>query len=269
MRDAVQAAIEIAREAGALQIEKLTQSRTIEYKGKFNIVTEVDKACEKLIVDFLKDRFPGHDILAEEGTDISAKKRGGSASGGDKNSEWLWIVDPLDGTVNYSHRYPLFSVSIALLNKGRPVVGVVYEPNRDELFVAERGGGALLGDKPMRVSQTPDIYSSMIATGFAYDVGESERNNLDHFTAFIKKCHAIRRDGVASTDLCYVACGRFEGFWELFLKPWDIAAASLIVEEAGGRVSNFAGGALDIFGDEIVASNGMIHEEMLGILRQK
>ncbi|MBI4224540.1 MAG: inositol monophosphatase, partial [Deltaproteobacteria bacterium] len=121
MRDYTQPAIEIAKEAGQLQIEKLKQTRTIEYKGKFNIVTEVDKACEKLIVDFLRDRFPSHDILAEEGTDI------------DKSSEWLWIIDPLDGTVNYSHRYPLFSVSIALLNKGRPVVGVVYEPNRDEL----------------------------------------------------------------------------------------------------------------------------------------
>ncbi|MBI4125547.1 MAG: inositol monophosphatase [Deltaproteobacteria bacterium] len=256
MRDYTQPAIEIAKEAGQLQIEKLKQTRTIEYKGKFNIVTEVDKACEKLIVDFLRDRFPSHDILAEEGTDI------------DKSSEWLWIIDPLDGTVNYSHRYPLFSVSIALLNKGRPVVGVVYEPNRDELFVAEKGGGALLNDKPIRPSKTKDVYSSMIATGFAYNVADVDRNNMNHFSRFIKKCHALRRDGVASTDLCYTACGRYDGFWELFLRPWDIAAASLIVEEAGGRVSSFNGGPLDIFGDEILASNGMIHEEMLGILKE-
>lgn len=257
MRDYTQPAIEIAREAGQLQVEKLAKGRTIEYKGRFNIVTEVDKACEKLIVDFLRDRFPGHDILAEEGTDI------------DKNSEWLWIVDPLDGTVNYSHRYPLFSVSIALLNKGKPVVGVVYEPNRDELFVAERGGGALLNDQPIRVSKTKDVYSSLIATGFAYNVADVDRNNMNHFNHFIKSCHALRRDGVASTDLCYVACGRFDGFWELFLKAWDIAAASLIVQETGGRVSSFSGGPLDIFGDEIVASNGIIHEEMLGILKLK
>lgn len=257
MRDYTQPAIEIAREAGQLQVEKLAKSRTIEYKGKFNIVTEVDKACEKLIVEFLRDRFPGHDILAEEGTDI------------DKNSEWLWIIDPLDGTVNYSHRYPLFSVSIALLNKGKPVVGVVYEPNRDELFVAERGGGALLNEKPIRVSPTKDVYASLIATGFAYNVADVERNNVKHFNHFIKKCHALRRDGVASTDLCYVACGRFDGFWELFLKPWDIAAGGLIVEEAGGRVSSFSGGPLDIFGDEIVASNGIIHQEMLSVLNDR
>ncbi|MBI4223481.1 MAG: inositol monophosphatase, partial [Deltaproteobacteria bacterium] len=178
------------------------------------------------------------------------------------------IIDPLDGTVNNSQRYPLFSVSISRLNKGRPVVGVVYEPNRDELFVAEKGGGALLNDKPIRPSKTKDVYSSMIATGFAYNVADVDRNNMNHFSRFIKKCHALRRDGVASTDLCYTACGRYDGFWELFLRPWDIAAASLIVEEAGGRVSSFNGGPLDIFGDEILASNGMIHEEMLGILKE-
>lgn len=257
MRDYVQAAIEIAREAGELQIDKLKAARTIEYKSKFNIVTEVDKACEKLIVDFLKEKFPSHDILAEEGTDI-----------GGRRSEWLWIIDPLDGTVNYAHRYPLFAVSIALYHKGQAVVGVVYEPNRNELFAAERGGGALLNDKPIRVSPTKDVYSSMLATGFAYNLTEVDQNNIDHFNRFIKKCHALRRDGVAAVDLCYVACGRFDGFWELFLKPWDIAAARLVVEEAGGQVSIFDGRPLDIFGDEIVASNGMIHEEMLGILRR-
>lgn len=255
MRDYTQAAVEIAREAGVLQIEKLKTARTIEYKGKFNIVTEVDKACEKLIVDFLKEKFPGQDILAEEGSDVKTK------------SDWLWIIDPLDGTVNYAHTYPLFSVSIALLHKGKPVVGVVYEPNRDELFVAEKGGGALLNDKPIRVSKTKDVYSSLIATGFAYNVADVDNNNLQHFSRFIRKCHALRRDGVASTDLCYIACGRFDGFWELYLKPWDIAAATLIVKEAGGEVSMFDGRPLDIFGDEIVASNGMIHREMLGILK--
>lgn len=255
MRDYTQAAIEIAKEAGTLQIEKLKTARTIEYKGKFNIVTEVDKACEKLITDFLKDKFPSHDLLAEEGTDVKTK------------SDWLWIIDPLDGTVNYAHSYPLFAVSIALLHKGQPVVGVVYEPNRDELFVAEKGGGALLNEKPIRTSKIKEVYSSLIATGFAYNVADVDNNNLQHFTKFIKNCHAIRRDGVASTDLCYIACGRFEGFWELYLKPWDIAAAALIVEEAGGKVTMFDGRPLDIFGDEILASNSMIHEEMMGILK--
>ncbi len=255
MRDYVKPAMEIAKEAGALQIEKLKTARTIEYKGKFNIVTEVDKACEKLIVDFLKDQFPAHDFLAEEGTNLKTK------------SDWLWVIDPLDGTVNYAHAYPLFAVSIALLNKGKPVVGVVYEPNRDELFVAERGGGALLNEKPIRVSKTKEVYSSLIATGFAYNVADTEQNNLQQFSRFIKKCHALRRDGVASTDLCYVACGRFDGFWELYLKPWDIAAACLVVEEAGGEVSMFDGRPLDVFGDEIVASNGIVHGEMLRILQ--
>lgn len=258
MRDYCLAAMEIAREAGELQLEELAKTRTIEYKGKFNIVTEVDKACEKLICDFLKERFPSHDILAEEGTGTKNTK---------KNSEWLWIIDPLDGTVNYAHGYPLFAVSIALLHKGHAVVGVVFEPNRGELFAAERGGGAVRNEKPIRVSQVKDVYSSMIATGFAYNVADVERNNLACFEKMIRKCHAIRRDGVASTDMCYAACGRFDGFWELYLKPWDIAAASLIVEEAGGRVSMFDGSPLDIFGDEIVASNGIIHEEMLQILK--
>lgn len=263
MRDYTQPAIEIAKEAGALQVDKLKAARTIEYKGKFNIVTEVDKACEKLIVEFLKDKFPSHDILAEEGTNISAA---GTATAG-RRSEWLWIIDPLDGTVNYAHRYPLFAVSIALYHKGQAVVGVVYEPNREELFVAERGGGALLNEKPIRVSKTKDVYASLIATGFAYNVADVDQNNLNHFNHFIKKCHALRRDGVASTDLCYVACGRYDGFWELFLKPWDIAAAALIVKEAGGQVSMFDGRPLDVFGNEIVASNGIVHEEMLSILK--
>lgn len=256
MRDYTNGAIEIAKEAGEFQVEKLHKTRTIEYKGKFNIVTEVDKECEKRIVSFLKDRFPSHDILAEEG--------GGKRS----HSEWLWIVDPLDGTVNYSHAYPLFSVSIALMHQGKVVVGVVYEPNRNELFAAEKGGGAVCNDKPIRVSKNKDVYSSMIATGFAYNVADVDRNNVAYFNAFIKKCHAIRRDGVASVDLCYVACGRYDGFWELDLRPWDIAAGSLILEEAGGKVTMFNGSPLDIFGNEILASNGIIHDEMRSILKQ-
>lgn len=249
-------AIEVAKEAGQFQLERLASKKTIEYKGKFNIVTEVDKACEKLICDAIKKQFPSHDILAEEGIGAVSQK-----------SDWLWIIDPLDGTVNYAHRYPLFSVSIALLHKGKVVVGVVFEPNRGELFVAERGGGVLLNDKPIRVSETKEVYSSMIATGFAYNVAEVEQNNLICFNRFIKKCHAIRRDGVASVDLCYIACGRYDGFWEFFLKPWDIAAGALIIEEAGGRLSMIDGSPLNIFGDEIVASNGTIHEEVLGILK--
>lgn len=255
MRDYLNAAVEISREAGELQLDGLNKAKKIEYKGNpFNIVTQVDKACEKLIVDYLKGKFPFHDILAEEGTDIK------------KESEWLWIVDPLDGTVNYAHGYPLFTVSIGLLHKGKPVVGVVYDPNRNEMFIGEHGGGAMLNDKPIRVSKNKTIESSMISTGFAYNVNETRLNNINHFNDFIKKCHAIRRDGVASIDMCYIACGRYDGFWELFLKPWDIAGGAVIIKEAGGRLSMFDGKPLDIFGDEIVASNGLIHEEMLEIL---
>ena len=258
MRDYLNAAIEIAKEAGEIQLEGLNKAKKIEYKGnRFNIVTQIDKACEKLIVDYLKDKFPSHDILAEEGTDVK------------QDSEWLWIVDPLDGTVNYAHGYPLFAVSIALLRKGKPVVGVVLEPNRNELFVGEHGGGAMLNDKPIRVSSSKTIEGSMISTGFAYNVNETRLNNIDHFNHFIQKCHAVRRDGVASVDMCYTACGRYDGFWELFLKPWDIAGAAVIVAEAGGKLSMFDGSPLDIFGDEIVASNSLIHQEMLDILKQK
>lgn len=245
----------MAMDAGNYQVAELHKKRTIEYKSKFNMVTEVDKECERRIVAQIRESFPDHDILAEEGS----KKN--------SNSEWLWVIDPLDGTTNYSHRYPLFCVSIALLHKGEAVMGVVYEPNRRELFTAIKGEGAYLNEEKIRVSETKEVTSSMIATGFAYNFTEIERNNVAEFNRFIKKCHAIRRDGVAAVDLCYIACGRYDGFWELYLQPWDIAAGALIVKEAGGEVSLFDGRPLDIFDVEIVASNGQVHQEMLEIIR--
>ena len=246
----------IARETGELQIACMPEIKRVEYKdnNKLNIVTQVDRACEKRIVDFLRDRFPTHDILAEEGSNRSTQ------------SDWLWIVDPLDGTVNYFHSYPLFAVSMALRYKNETVMGVVYEPNRDEMFVAEKGGGALLNDKPIRVTQTADPKGALFATGFAYNVQDTELNNLDHWSNFILNAQAVRRDGVAAADLCYVACGRFDGFWEFFLKPWDIAAGVLILEEAGGKVTMMDGSPIDIFKEEIVASNTVLHEAMLRIL---
>lgn len=256
-RDYLTAAVAIAREAGEIQLEGLPKAKELEFKGsKLNVVTQIDKACEKRICEFLREKFPSHDILAEEG------------GGRDTQSDWRWVVDPLDGTVNYSHGYPLFSVSIALQYKKEIVVGVVYEPNRDELFIAEKGGGAMLNDKPIRVSNTADTQLSLLSTGFAYNVVDTKRNNLDHFGNFILQAQAVRRDGCASTNLCYIACGRFDGFWELFLKPWDIAAGALILEEAGGQVTMFNGDPLTIYGDEIVASNGALHPTMLSILKQ-
>lgn len=248
-------AIELAREAGRIQMEGLGKVHNVEYKGITDIVTEVDKKCEKLIVSRLKKEFPTHDILAEEG------------SGHDTKAEYRWIIDPLDGTINYAHTYPMFATSIALERKGEVVMGVVFEPNKNELFVAEKGSGATCNGNKIKVSATTDLQKSLLDTGFAYNVHEGEKmNNLDHFAAFILKARAIRRDGAAAVDLCYVACGRFDGFWELFLRPWDIAAGQLIITEAGGTVSKFDGSKLDIYDKEILVSNGHIHKDMIEVL---
>lgn len=245
-------AIELAKEVGHIQMEGLGREHDVEYKGVVDIVTEIDKKCEKLIVDRIHKDFPSHDILAEEG------------SGNRKTADWRWIVDPLDGTVNYNHSYPFFGTSIAIEHKGRIIAGVVYEPNRDELFLAEEKGGAELNGKKISVSKEDDLHRSLLSTGFAYNVQEGEaRNNLDLFAKMVMKAQALRRDGMAAGDLCYLACGRYDGFWELFLKPWDIAAGILIVREAGGRVTNFDGTDVNIYGTEIVATNGYIHQQVL------
>lgn len=243
-------AIEAAREAGALQRERLGEAHKIEFKGELNPVTEVDRACEERITKKIQSAFPSHDILAEEG---GGKRR---------DSEFKWIIDPLDGTVNYTHGYPLFCVSIALEKNGKIVLGVVYEPNRDELFCAEEGGGATLNGGKIHVSKTAELGKSLLCTGFAYNVKKTARNNLSHFRQMILSAQAVRRDGVAAVDLCYVACGRFDGFWELNLFPWDVAAGALMVTEAGGALSEFSGRPFSVYAKEIVASNGRIHSEM-------
>lgn len=250
-------AVDLARKAGAIQMAHLGKAHTIDYKGPINIVTEVDAQCEKLIVDGLIAAFPDHGIVAEEGSSRPTK------------NGYEWIVDPLDGTVNYTHGYPLFGPSIALTYNRKPVLGVVLESNRDELFAAEKGRGATLNGKPIHVSSVGKLEQSLLVTGFAYNIQEGEmQNNIDHFCRFLFKAQASRRDGAAAPDLCYVACGRFDGFWELYLKPWDIAAGSLIVTEAGGRVSAFDGGPFDCFGHEILASNGDIHAAMMAVLAE-
>lgn len=245
---------EAALAAGQLQLENLGKIHQIEFKGDINLVTEVDKACEKIIQQKIQGAFPEHDFLAEEG-------------GGDrKHSDYKWIVDPLDGTTNFAHGYPLFCVSIALEYKGEIIVGVVFDPNRNELFSAQKGQGATLNGNRISVSKISSVNAALLSTGFAYNVRTAKETNINHFTNMLMKAQAVRRDGVAAVDLCYVACGRYDGFWELNLFPWDVAAGKLILEEAGGKVSLFSGGSFSVYDKEILCSNGQIHAEMSSIL---
>jgi len=272
------AAAVAARTAGRLLNSKAPQRKRITYKGKINLVTHVDSLSEQTIIKYLATRFPDHSFLAEEGGVTYGTIRGatrgntcGSARAATRGatrsrSEYQWVVDPLDGTTNYVHGYRVFSVSIALRHLDTTVLGVVYDPNLDELFGAIRGHGAFLNGARIRVSTTASLTQSLLATGFPYDVRESKNNNLDHFSNFAVRAQAVRRAGSAALDLCHVACGRLDGFWELKLGPWDTAAGELIVREAGGKVTDFGGSAFDIFKKEITASNGKIHRRMLNTL---
>jgi len=248
-------AIRVAKDAGRLLRDRVGTRIDIDHKGSINLVTDVDLASEKLIREAISTYYPRHEVLGEEG--------GLSKSG----SEYRWVVDPLDGTTNYAHGYPIFCVSIALECKGEIVLGVVYDPMRDELFAAERGEGAALNNRPIRVSKTAELMQGLLSTGFPYDIKTSKLTNLDHWANFAMNAQALRRDGAAALDLCYVACGRFDGFWELNLSPWDTAAGALIVTEAGGRVTNFSGGPFSNYKPEIVASNSLIHDRMLEVLK--
>ncbi len=257
MNEFLEIAKAAAREAGQLQLEKRGHAQNIEFKGDINLVTEVDRACEAAIVERIRAHHPDHQILAEE-------------SGLHKSSStYKWIVDPLDGTTNFAHGYPLFCVSIALEIEGRIQMGVIYEPNLGEMFEAVRGNGAFLNGEKIQVSQASSLNESLLSTGFAYNIRETEHTNLDHFGDFLMRSRAVRRDGVAAVDLAYVACGRYDGFWELNLWPWDVAAGSLLVEEAGGKMSLFNGAPSDIYAKQIVASNATIHDEMIGVLRER
>jgi myo-inositol-1(or 4)-monophosphatase len=248
----------LAREAGRIQREHYEGEFEIHTKSAvIDLVTDVDRACERLIVEAIQTERPGDAILAEEG--------GGTDHPG---AEWRWVIDPLDGTTNYAHGYPRFCVSIGIEHRGAATVGVVYDPLLDELFSAVRGRGAMLNDRPLQVSAETRLDHAMLSTGFAYDVHRSTDDNLNHFAAFAKTVQAIRRDGSAALNLCYVAAGRFDGFWELKLHPWDVAAGLLIVEEAGGRTSDFSGHQSCASGRETVASNTHLHEAMLEFLQR-
>jgi myo-inositol-1(or 4)-monophosphatase len=251
-------AIQTARDAGSILAERFGRKIQIANKSEIDLVTESDLASERLIIDRIKTYYPRHAILAEESGASEPVDR-------ESGSDWRWIIDPLDGTTNYAHGYPCFCVSIGLECQGRMEVGVVYDPLRDEMFSAERGQGAALNGRRLRVSSTPTLASALLCTGFPYDV--RERNEFArHFANFIMAAQGVRRDGAAALDLAYVAAGRFDGFWEEGLKPWDVAAGGLIIEEAGGRVSNYENGPLDIFTPPMMASNGLIHEEMMRVL---
>ena len=246
---------EAALEAGRLLMRHFRTKFSIAHKGDINIVTELDVAAEKLIVSRILEAFPTHSVLAEENHPDAARTR------------FTWIIDPLDGTTNYAHGLPFFCVSIGLEIDGQVEWGVVYNPNLEEVFTARRGQGAFLNQERIQVSKVSPLGASLLATGFPYDIRTSEQNNLSYFQAFALTAQAVRRVGSAALDLCYVGCGRFDGFWELKLNPWDCAAGCLVVQEGGGRVSDFSGQPGSIYGREFVASNGIIHDQMIAVIQ--
>ena len=249
-------AIQTARDAGRVLVDRLGRAIQITNKGDIDLVTEADIAAEHLIIERIQSYHPRHAILAEES--------GETIRQGDR-SEWKWIVDPLDGTTNFAHGYPCFCVSIALERAGVLQIGVIYDPMRDELFAAERGQGATLNNRSIQVSETSDLNRALLCTGFPYDVRLREEF-ARHLHKFIMHAQGVRRDGSAALDLAYVACGRFDGFREEGLNPWDVAAGVLLIEEAGGRVSRYDGNAFDIYTPPIVASNGLVHDAMMHVL---
>ena len=247
-------AVESALAAGAILKERLALDRTIDFKGAIDLVTDADHASEVLVEEAIAGRFPGHRFVGEETSFLSGDTPAGTEL-------YSWLVDPLDGTTNYAHRYPHFAVSIALEHAGRVILGVVYDPMRDELFVAERGGGATLNGAPISVSKIDTLERSLLGTGFAYTV-EERRENARVWNGFLSISQGVRRDGSAALNLCYVACGRLEGFWERPLNAWDLAAGSLLVEEAGGVVAGYEGTPFGPYRREIICSNGLIHDEL-------
>jgi len=253
--------MQTARDAGQILIERLGRAR-VTSKGDINLVTEADLAAEKFIIERIRSHYPRHGILAEE----SGASDGALVQEG--KSEWRWIIDPLDGTTNFAHGYPCFCVSIGVERAGRMEIGVIYDPTRDELFAAERGSGATLNSRPIRVSAIADLNQAMLCTGFPYDVRERPRFAI-HFANFTMKAQAVRRDGSAALDLAYVACGRFDGFWEDGLHPWDVAAGVVLIEEAGGRVTDFDDAPVDIYKPKVLASNGKLHELMMSVLNDQ
>jgi len=252
---ALRVASEAAREAGALLLEQFRRPQRVAYKGEVDLVTEADVRSERLIVSRLAAAFPDHAIVGEElGQHESAQAR------------YCWYVDPLDGTTNFAHGFPVFAVSIGLVEDNEPLVGVVFNPILDELFTAVRGRGAWLNAAPIRVSETPRLAEALLGTGFPTRK-RTASPNIRYYWEFTLRSHGVRRAGAAALDLCSVACGRFDGFWEFGLRPWDTAAGVLLVREAGGRVTDFEERPYHLGDPVLVASNGKIHEEMCRVGR--
>lgn len=251
-------AIDAAVAAGKFLKQNVGKVRDIQVKAgqEKNLVTEIDKRAEAMIIESLRQHFPKHDILAEE----SGTEHGST-------SPYKWVIDPLDGTTNFTHGFPVFCVSIGLEHNGELVVGVIYDPNFDELFTAEKGRGAFLNGKKMTVSKTTNLAQSLLVTGFPYNITENPNQTVERFVRFLYKAQAVRRMGSAAIDLAYTAAGRYDGFWEGMLNPWDMAAGVLLVEEAGGKVTGFNGGPVSIYEKHIVATNGLVHQEMLEVVR--
>ncbi len=248
-------AIRCAKESGKIQKRYFGKKIGIHHKGAIDLVTDVDMACQETIIKMINKEFPEDEIISEE-------KKNDFES--DKNR---WIIDPLDGTTNYAHGYPFFCTSVAYEEKGVVTIGAVYNPVFKELFYAKKGEGAFFNNKRIKVSEISVLKKALLSTGFPYDLPTSKNNNIDNFISFIYEAQAIRRDGSAALNLCYLACGRFDGFWEIKLNPWDMAAGSLIVEEAGGTITDFQGDKFSIYNSEIVASNGLIHQDMVRVLQ--
>ncbi len=249
-------AVRCARESGRIQRRRYEKNFEIHHKGEINLVTDVDFACQEQIIKLIQKNFPEDNIISEEQINRFDKKAN------------RWIVDPLDGTTNYAHGYPFFCTSIAYEVKGVVVLGVVYNPIFKELFIARKNKGAHLNGRKIHVSAVRDLKKSLLCTGFPYDISTSTKNNINHFVNFLYESQAIRRDGSAELNLCYTACGRFDGFWEMKLNPWDMAAGALIVEEAGGHVTNLAGKKFNLYKNDIIASNNLIHKAIVKVLKK-
>jgi len=246
--------LEAIAKAGKTVRAAFGKEQRITKKGEFNLVTEIDKAAERTALAVIRKKFPKHSILAEESPEV-------------KGSDGCWIIDPIDGTTNFAHGFPIVSVSIAFESEGRLKMGAVFDPTRDELFFAERGKGAFLNGKRVRVSRTKKLVDSLVVTGFPYDRKKNPDAYLAMLRAFLTRVQCIRRTGSAAIDLCYVAMGRFDGYYEMKLNPWDKAAGMLMVEEAGGRLTDFKGQLLGLSSVQNLATNGLIHREMLSALR--